>query len=195
VLSPRLTGRVASYTSISGPPLDYAALWAREHRSAGRRDAFRQALHSWYIAFFHVPFLPPLAARHPRLWAGALERLEGAQPDADWPAPTLADDFAHGRELYRANVLPRFRHPAAGHTGTPVQIIVPLRDRYLTPALLEGLATWSSTAWRRPVDAGHWVIRTDPRGVAAWARQLIDYVEQGTESPDLAQWRAFDPVT
>jgi len=193
VLSPRLTGRIASYTSISGPPLDYAALWARQHRGAGPtglRAALRQALHSWYIAFFHIPVLPRLAARNTKLWSGALERLEGAEPDALWPAPTLADDFAHGVELYRANVLPRFRHPAAGHTDTPVQIIVPLRDRYLTPTLLEGLESWSSGAWRRQVDAGHWVIRTDPHNVAAWTRQLIDFVEQGTESPDLSRWRA-----
>ncbi len=36
----RLAGRIASFTSISGPPLDHAALWARRHRT-GHLDDLR----------------------------------------------------------------------------------------------------------------------------------------------------------
>ena len=32
VTTTRLAGRIASFTSISGPPLEHAALWARRHR-------------------------------------------------------------------------------------------------------------------------------------------------------------------
>ena len=92
-------------------------------------------------------------------------------------------------ELYRANVRSRLRHPVARHTDVPVQLLVPLRDRYVRPALLSGLETWTSLMWRRPVDAGHWVIRTNPDDVARWVREVVAYVEDGTEAADLRQWR------
>jgi pimeloyl-ACP methyl ester carboxylesterase len=197
-----LAGRFASYTSISGPPLDHAALWARSHRSLRPADlmaALRQAVHSWYIGFFHLPFVPGLiargAGRNPRLWAMALHRLEGVDADATWPAATFGSDFAHGVDLYRANVVPRFRHPMARHTDTPVQIIVPMKDRYVTPALTEGLEAWSSLTWRREVDAGHWVIRTHAPELATWVGELIDFVAEGREAPELARCRVAAPST
>jgi alpha-beta hydrolase superfamily lysophospholipase len=195
VVTGKLAGTFASYTSISGPPLDHAALWARRHRSLRPSEmvtALRQALHSWYIAFFHMPWLPELFARtgaNPAVWARSLHRLEGAAADATWPAPTLPSDFAHGVQLYRANVGPKFRNPVAGHTDTPVQIIVPTKDRFVTASLLEGLESWSTTVWRRNVDAGHWVIRTHPKEITDWVSEVIAFVDDGTESSDLAQWR------
>jgi pimeloyl-ACP methyl ester carboxylesterase len=171
--------RFASYTSISGPPLDHAGQWVRRHRTLRPSDLLRtarQALHSWYIAFFQVPRLPELLARSrsaTRLWARALHHIEDAPSDERWPAPTFSADFAHGVELYRANVRGRMQHPEARHTDVPVQLVVPLRDRYVTPALLDGLEAWASELRRRPVDAGHWVIRTDPDVIATAVREMV----------------------
>jgi pimeloyl-ACP methyl ester carboxylesterase len=190
--------RFASYTSISGPPLDHASLWARRHRSlhpAHLEPVLRQGLHSWYIAFFHLPFLPPLMMRPRRakqLWTAALHH-EGVPTDDGWPAPTLASDFAHGVDLYRANVGDRMRHPREGHTDVPVQLIVPTRDRYVSPPLLEGLEEWASLMWRRPVDGGHWLIRTDPDDVARWVREVVEGVECGTEPECLHRLRVTGP--
>ncbi len=128
-------------------------------------------------------------AANQRIWGKALHRIEGAPSDDKWPAPTFGSDFAHGVNLYRANVFSRMRHPVAKHTSTPVQIIVPTKDRYVTPALLEGLEEWASVVWRRPVEAGHWVIRIQPANVARWIGEVIDFVESGTEAPDLAACR------
>lgn len=178
----------ASYTSISGPPIDHAGLLARRYRSLRPHDllrSLRQALHSWYIAFFQLPWLPELMVRNSQatgLWVKALHRIEGATADDRWPAPTFSADFAHGVELYRANMRGRLLHPEARHTDVPVQLVIPLRDRYVTPALLEGLEEWSSAMWRRPVDAGHWVIRTNPGLIADAVREVVAYVEQGAES-------------
>jgi pimeloyl-ACP methyl ester carboxylesterase len=200
VSTDRLAGRFASYTSISGPPLDHVALWARSHRRGKASDiraALRQGMHSWYVAFFHLPLLPRVMARgrtNRRFWAWALHRLEGAEADAGWPAATFGDDFSHGVELYRANVWPKFRHPRAGHTETPVQLIVPEKDRYVTPALLDGLESWASTMWRRDVDAGHWVVRSQPAHVAQWIREVIAFTVDGTESPDLEACRIATPA-
>jgi hypothetical protein len=151
-----------------------------------------QALHSWYIACFRVPLLPELMTRSPgvtTMWAAALHRLEHAQTDGDWPAATFGADFSHGIELYRANVFGRFRRPVAGSTDVPVQLIAPARDRYVTPALLDGLEEWTSLMWRRPVDAGHWVIRSNPDGVAVWVREVVAFVEDGVESDGLRRYR------
>jgi len=195
VTSDHLAGRFASYTSMSGPPLDHAALWARSHRRWSASElamALRQALHSWYIAFFHLPYLPQLMARSShsqQMWARAMHRLEGVPSDATWPAPTFPRDFAHGVNLYRANVWPRFRNPKARHTDTPVQLIVPLHDRYVTPDLLNGLEQWSSLTWRRTVEAGHWVIRTRSGDVATWVREVISFTEGGGESAELVAGR------
>lgn len=196
VTTKALADRFASYTSISGPPLDHAGLWARRHRTLRLPDlarSFRQALHSWYIAFFHLPLVPELMARNKRataLWTRALHRIEGAPSDDRWPAPTFAADFAHGVELYRANVRSRMLHPEARHTDVPVQLVIPLRDRYVTPALLDGLEEWTSRLWPRPVDAGHWVIRTNPDVIASAVEEIVAFVDQGAESPTFQVDRA-----
>jgi pimeloyl-ACP methyl ester carboxylesterase len=180
--------RFASYTSISGPPLDYAALWARRHRTLRPSDLLRevrQALHSWYIVFFHIPRLPELVARNTRatrLWARALHRIEHAPGDQRWPAASFSADFAHGVELYRANVRSRMRHPEARHTDVAVQLVIPLRDRYVTPALLDGLDDWATAMRRRPIDAGHWVIRTNPDLIASAIREFAAEVDNGANS-------------
>ncbi|HEY1830787.1 MAG TPA: alpha/beta fold hydrolase [Acidimicrobiales bacterium] len=195
VVTPGLDGRFASYTSISGPPIDHAGLKLRVSRGGGfaeLRKTLSQALHSWYIAFFHLPVLPKLMARGsrtPKLWAAALHRIEGVQGDAEWPAPTFGADFEHGIDLYRANIRPRLRHPVRGHATCPVQLIVPLKDRYVTPALIEGLEDWAPVLWRRSVPAGHWVVRTHPDLISEWVRQVVAYVESGTTSPELEQAR------
>jgi hypothetical protein len=89
---------------------------------------------------------------------------EGVPTNDRWPASSLASDFAHGVDLYWANVGGRLRHPWAGHTDVPVQPIIPTRDRYVSTPLLEGLEEWASLMWRRPADGGHWLIRTTSPG-------------------------------
>lgn len=189
VTTESLANRFASYTSISGPPLDHAGLWARRHRTLRASDVIRsvrQALHSWYIAFFQLPRIPELimrSGRAARLWAGALHRIEHAPTDRRWPAPTFCADFAHGVELYRANVRSRMLHPEARHTDVPVQLVIPLRDRYVTPALLDGLDDWTSDMQRRPIDAGHWVIRTHPDVIARAIREFVAYIDVTPSHP------------
>lgn len=76
-----LRGRVASFTSISGPDLDHAAHWFRAQLRGPTprrlRHALGQLLHSTYIAFFQLPFVPELAWRTgllPRAIAGSTQR-------------------------------------------------------------------------------------------------------------------------
>lgn len=184
VTTEAVAARFASYTSISGPPLDHAGLWARRHRTLRPADLFRsvrQALHSWYVAFFHLPRIPELMARSSgatRVWARALHRSEHAPTDRRWPAPTFPEDFAHGVELYRANVRGRMRRPQVRRTDVPVQLVIPLRDRYVTPAFLDGLEDWTSEMQQRRIDAGHWVIRTNPDVIAATVGDFVNSVDR-----------------
>ena len=198
VTSELLAGRIASFTSISGPPLEHAALWARGHRTRRLSDlrlAIRQAAHSWYIAVFHLPLLPELVTAGVRIRHAVSAALHGWGRSSDEPQPqrsTLGEDFAHGLGLYRANVRPKFRRPTTRYTDTPVQLVVPMADRFVTPALLDGLENWSSLVWRRESDAGHWIIRTHPDQIARWVHEVIAFVEEGTEAVELSRSRIAD---
>lgn len=195
VCGPVLAGRVASFTSISGPCLDHVGTWIRDHIKAdpgAARELAVQGIRSWYVGAFHLPFAAPRAWRAglARAWPALLHRGEGAIVDDDWPAPTLADDAACGVELYRRNVRPALLDPADVRTDLPVQLVVPRGDRFVTPAMLEDVQRWAPRLWRREVAAGHWVPRSRPERVAAWVGELVDHVEGGPETPSLRRCRA-----
>lgn len=160
----RLRGRIASFTSVSGPSLDHLALLNRHPR--GRRGRLgRQALHSWYVYAFQVPVLPGLAWRSQGDRIGrAVARREGL-PEDHW-GPGLAADAEHGVELYRANLVRRMRQPRAFTTDVPVLVVHPRRDRFLTAVLLEDLDERCRDLRVETVDAGHWVTVTHPDLVA-----------------------------
>jgi pimeloyl-ACP methyl ester carboxylesterase len=184
VTTPRLRGRVLSFTSIGGPSLDHAGHWmrARVRRPAPRALAALagQACRSWYIAAFRAPLLPELAWRAvvaPR-WAGILRRVEGVPLAAGHPAPTLAADAVHGLGLYRRNMRRRLARPrpdAVAHA--PVQLVVARRDHYISPRLFDDLDRWAPELRRRTVDAGHWLPLTHPAQLAGWIGELVDEVE------------------
>ncbi|MGH3367636.1 MAG: alpha/beta fold hydrolase [Nocardioidaceae bacterium] len=160
----RLRGRLSSYTSISGPCLDHMAHFLRTATNEQRRQ---QAKKSWYVNWFYVPVLPELAWRtlHRPVGAG-LARREGL-PAGSW-GPELGRDAANGLNLYRANILARMRHPRAGRTEVPVQVVVPLRDPFIGPQTIDALGLDRFlTTWRRvDVDRSHWLPRSDPAQVA-----------------------------
>ena len=175
VTSTAFEGRIASFTSISGPCLDHAALGLRGQggpssgQNAARRpfaSSLRQALKSWYIFLFHLPLLPELAWRGglARGWPLWLHFSEDVRPERD---PAQLRNGINGLNLYRVNFIDRLFHPRARRAHAPVQFIVPVRDRYVGPALSLGLEKWLGDYTREPIDAGHWVVLRDPEGIAA----------------------------
>jgi pimeloyl-ACP methyl ester carboxylesterase len=166
---PRLQGRIATFTSISGPSLDHVARFARGH---DLRSRLPQALRSWYVAAFQVPLVPELAFR---ALAGPLGRSISrvqSRKEPQW-GPTFGEDAAHGVELYRANVSRRLRSPGVGVTDVPVLTIVPTRDAFLVPRLFDDVARYAPNGRRVDVDAGHWVIRQQPELVAGLVNDWI----------------------
>ncbi|HEY7044104.1 MAG TPA: alpha/beta fold hydrolase [Nocardioidaceae bacterium] len=169
----RLAGRLASFTSISGPCLEHVGAWMRSARRGTwkhRRAVLRQLLHSWYVLAFQVPVLPEIVLRRVN------RRLLRRRPRASHHfAPSLPDDSVRGLGLYRANILSR-REPLPGGATTdlPVQVIVLLRDPYVTSACLSDLQRWTSDLTRVELDAGHWAPYTHADEVVSLIARHVD---------------------
>lgn len=166
----RLAGRITSYTSISGPCLDYAARWMRRNLTANPRQVLSQLAHSSYIGFFALPLLPELAWR-----SGLMTWLLRREPHA--AAPRLPDGL-HGLQLYRANMFARYSRPVPRRTSIPAQVLAPAGDRYVTLPLQAGSVAHLPQVRVHEISGGHWVVRASPALVARHATELIDQAEQ-----------------
>lgn len=180
-----LPGRVASYTSISGPCLDHAGSWIRGRlrRPTPRalRELATQLASSWYVGFFQLPLLPALAWRT-GVAQSALALLERTSPPA-------VSDAVNGVQLYRANMLPRLTRPGPRTTDVPVQVLAPKRDPFVSVTLQTDIGQWVPDLAVRELPGGHWLPRTHPRTVARCASELIEHAEGGPESRTLRRAR------
>jgi NAD(P)-dependent dehydrogenase (short-subunit alcohol dehydrogenase family) len=181
----RTEGRIASFTSMSGPCLDHFGHWigGRLRRPTPRRvgQLLGQGAKSWYVYLLHTPVLPELAWRGPlgKGWPRLLERLESI-PRGDYPTSSLPSDAAHGAWLYRDNVRRRLRRPREdAHAHVPVQLITPLDDVFLSKSLYDGLERWVPRLTRRSLPAKHWVPRTRPDRLADWIGEFVLAHENG----------------
>ncbi|WP_344454378.1 alpha/beta fold hydrolase [Actinomadura kijaniata] len=166
-------GRFATFTSISGPCLDHVAHWTR--RGARHPGALlRQGLRSWYAGFFQTPLLPELSWRTGAA-ARLLARAEGL-PGGGHFGPTLRADAAAGVALYRANMPDRLLRPRDRRTDVPVQLVVPDRDRFVTPPMAGSAGAFAPHLWTRRVPAGHWAPVTHPEPIA---RLIAEHVAGG----------------
>ncbi|MFD7680675.1 SDR family oxidoreductase [Streptomyces sp. NPDC059271] len=175
----RTEGRIASFTSMSGPSLDHFGHWIKQRmkRPTPRRAAqlVGQGAKSWYVYMLHTPVLPELAWRGPlgRRWPKILERVEKV-PAGDYPTASLPTDAAHGAWLYRDNVRPRLSRPRDdAYAHAPVQLITPLGDAFLSERLYDGLEEWAPRLVRRTIPAKHWVPRTRPDQLSAWITEFV----------------------
>ncbi|UXY20809.1 SDR family oxidoreductase [Streptomyces cynarae] len=189
VTAGRAEGRVASFTSMSGPSLDHLGQWIkrRVRRPTPRRvgQLLEQGARSWYVYLLHTPALPELAWRGPlgRRWPGILRRAERL-PGGDHPTPSLPSDAANGAWLYRDNVRPRLRHPRPdAYAHAPVQLITPLGDAFLSEHLYDELERWAPRLTRRTLPDKHWIPRTRPDQVTAWIAEFVTAVEDGRSAP------------
>jgi pimeloyl-ACP methyl ester carboxylesterase len=158
---PRFAGRVASFTSISGPSLDHAAVWLRDSRHPSA--SLRQLLASTYIAAFQVPWLPEALLRRvpAHRLPGGVER-SGA-------------DRTNAVNLYRANFPGRLLRPRPPRPDVPVLVIVPRDDPYVRSALATGAPVpFVRDLTVAEVPGGHWVLVDDPALVADRVRAFVE---------------------
>ena len=206
VIGERLHGRIASFTSISGPDRRHMARWTRRTVRSGPRGAAEvlgQACRSVYMPVLMAPRLGEAAARVLSAVFPRVMRLrEGAEPRAGHPAETLPVDARNGLGLYRANMGRRAKmgRRKAGATGSaggdegrtdvPVQLIVPVKDKYGSQSLLLSARGPVSRLYVRRAPAGHWVARSHPDLIARWVSEFVDHIDGGPETPALADARA-----
>ncbi|WP_327709958.1 SDR family oxidoreductase [Streptomyces sp. NBC_00464] len=183
----RTEGRIASFTSMSGPSLDHFGHWIKRRmsRPTPRRvgQLLGQGAKSWYVYMLHTPVLPELAWRGPlgKQWPRILERLEKVPP-GDYPTPSLPNDAAHGAWLYRDNVRSRLRRPRAdAFAHVPVQLITPTGDIFLSEQLYDELDAWVPQLTRRSLPAKHWVPRTRPDQLASWIGEFAAANEEAAQ--------------
>jgi len=181
----RTKGRVASFTSMSGPSLDHFGHWINKRltRPTPRRvgQLLGQGAKSWYVYLLHTPVLPELAWRGPlgKRWPKILERVEKV-PRGDYPTSSLPQDAANGAWLYRDNVRARLRRPRPdAYAHAPVQLVTPLGDAFLSERLYDGLEEWAPELVRRTLPAKHWIPRTRPDQLAAWITEFVTANEGG----------------
>lgn len=174
-------GRIASFTSISGPCIEHFGQWIRDRlrRPTPRhvRELLGQAARSWYLLGGMIPGAGWLVWRlgGARVFPILVERMEGIERE---PAPTLQKDALYGMKLYKANGVRFLRPGRMVTTDIPVQVIVPTKDRFVSPALAADLARYADRSWRREVPAGHWgSITTCSADVAAAVAELVRRIE------------------
>ena len=177
--------KVASFTSISGPHLNYAGKFLRSARSPrGVFDVVRQFMASGYIWFFLCPGLPELMIRS---GVGvkvidAFGRIGNSSTRTRTPAPArLTGDYVNGLNLYRANMPAPFLVPGAQlpQPNVPVQVLVPRMDIFVTPALQRFTGSIPLVSKVVPIEGGHWVVTSRPDVVARLAGEWIDRVVSG----------------
>ncbi|WP_371578900.1 SDR family oxidoreductase [Streptomyces sp. NBC_01314] len=185
----RTEGRIASFTSMSGPSLDHLGHWIKRRmkRPTPRRigQLLGQGARSWYVYVQHMPVLPELAWRGPlgKQWPGLVRRAEKLPP-GDYPSPSLPTDAAHGAWLYRDNIRARLAHPRDdAYAHAPVQLITPLGDRFLSERLYDDLESWAPQLTRRTLPAKHWIPRTRPDQLTAWITEFVRATEGGRPAP------------
>jgi NAD(P)-dependent dehydrogenase (short-subunit alcohol dehydrogenase family)/pimeloyl-ACP methyl ester carboxylesterase len=185
VTDPTVMGKVASFTSISGPHLNYAGKFLRSARTPrGLGDVIRQFFASGYIWFFLTPGLPELLIR-----AGvgvklveAFGRIGNSSTRTRPGDPVRSTgDYVNGLNLYRANMPGPFLAPGAKLPGTtvPVQVLVPRMDMFVTPALQRFTGSIPLGSRVVPIEGGHWVVTARPDVIARLASEWIDHHVSG----------------
>jgi pimeloyl-ACP methyl ester carboxylesterase len=178
-----LMGRIASFTSISGPHLNYAGKFLRSARTPRAvLDVVRQLLASTYILFFLCPGVPELAIRS-RLTLRIFEAVEliGRSGSGQRRAATTRSigDYLNGLNLYRANMLGPILAPPPQlpPTKIPVQVLVPRKDYWVTPALQRFTGSIPDGGRVVPIEGGHWVVASHPDVIARLTSEWVNLVD------------------
>ncbi|MBW0019302.1 MAG: SDR family oxidoreductase [Mycobacterium sp.] len=184
-----MAGKIASFTSISGPDLRYAGTFLRSARTPRAvADVVKQLVGSGYIGFFLCPGLPELAFR-----SGlgvkvlrAAERIGRTSTRSQRGAvPRSIGDYVNGLNLYRANMPAPILSPGSPlpQINVPTQVLVPRKDRFVTPALQRFTGAIPQGGRVITVEGGHWMVTSRPDVVARLTAEWVDQVTAGDVAP------------
>lgn len=173
-------GKIASFTSISGPHLNYAGRFVRSARTPRAvADVVRQIVASSYIWFFLCPGVPEMAiqSRVTVKVFDAVERIGGSGARGRRGAAYRSvDDYLNGLNLYRANMPGPVLSPPKQLplTGVPVQVLVARQDHFVTPALQRFTGSIPDGNRIVGIEGGHWVVTSHPDVVARLTTEWVD---------------------
>jgi short-subunit dehydrogenase/pimeloyl-ACP methyl ester carboxylesterase len=173
-------GKFASFTSISGPHLQYAGAFLRSGRTPrGLAQVARQLVSSGYVGFFLCPGVPELAYRC-GLGVKVVEALEhigrSSTRSQRRKAPRSIADYVNGLNLYRENMPAPFLAPGPQlpKTTVAVQVLVPRRDIFVTPALQRFSGAIPAGGRVISIEGGHWVVTSRPEVIARLTGEWVD---------------------
>ncbi|WP_040839430.1 alpha/beta fold hydrolase [Nocardia brevicatena] len=170
---------IASFTSISGPNLDFLGAYLRGPFSRARLlGSLEQGLASAYTFAFRIPRLPEVVLR--RLsghWPRFLSFFDGLDPAVVRTGSTLRADMVNGLELYRANIHSHLRHPRPRPIEVPVQVVIATGDRAVRPVVHAEAGDWVRDLTVRTIGARHWSPFTHPGDLAGLTAEFIDRVD------------------
>ncbi|RMI29489.1 SDR family oxidoreductase [Nocardia stercoris] len=183
VCEDRADGRIASFTSVSGPNLDHLGQWIRDKMARGAAwGPITQLASSWYTFLFMTPVVGKVAftpLSPAPVWKRFVGLINETSPDNIKLGPEFHRDFFDGMRIYRANILQRLTGPRERHTRVPVQLVIARRDIAVRPASYEDTPRWTRTLFRREVAGGHWLPYSHPELLATATRELIDGLASG----------------
>lgn len=187
-------GIVAWWVAITHPErVERLAILNAPHPVAFRRHLRThpgQLLRSWYVFFFQLPLLPEANFRRrdfaPLARALRATSRPGTFRDEDlddyrraWSEPGALRSMVH---WYRAALRHPPRRPADPRVHVPTLLIWGMRDRFLSPGLLDASLAYCDDARAERIDAAtHWVQHEQPERVN---RLLIDFLGAGHLPPD-----------
>lgn len=183
VTDPLLSPIFASFTSVSGPCLDYMGAKNREVlRSKDLRQwkgFLQQMAKSWYVAAFQLPFLPEQAWTEARAkkTEAAIAKREGIPPEY-FSDPLRAKNGTNGIQLYRANMIPRLTRPKPRKTDLPILVIIPTSDGYVGEAIARSCEDFASKVQFEKVDGGHWFFIREPGLLTRHIRSFVNGIER-----------------
>jgi short-subunit dehydrogenase/pimeloyl-ACP methyl ester carboxylesterase len=173
-------GKAASFTSISGPHLQYAGAFLRSGRTPKAVvQVAKQLIGSAYIGFFLCPGVPELAFRS-RVGVKVVEAVErigrSSTRSQHRKPPRSITDYVNGLNLYRENMPAPFlaAGPQLPKTTVAVQVLVPRRDIFVTPALQRFTGAIPAGGRVISIEGGHWVVTSRPEVIARLTGEWVD---------------------
>lgn len=187
VTDPSVASKIGSYTSISGPHLDYAGQFLRSPRNLRTLvDVVRQFLESGYIWLFLTPRLPEALFRS-GFGGRLIETLEriGQSGGPRRAGHRAENDYVNGLNLYRANMPRPLLKPSVPlpSTEVPVQVLAPRLDLFVSPALQRFTGAIPPRNRVLDIDGGHWVVTDRPEMIARLTGEWVDQHVAGSADP------------
>lgn len=197
VMDTRLVGRVATFTSISGPSREFLGAWLREQSGANPLAALRQSAKSWYIGLFQLPYVAEAFAGS-TLIESMMERTS-ARTRSRYAVRSgrraTRADRVNGIGLYRANLgsLPS-GEPTRVPSALRVHVIAPRADAYVSHDIATEVARpWVDDLTVTTVAGGHWVVEERPDVIA---REIRGFLATPTpeQTPTPQQTQTAEPT-